>query len=115
MFPNCEKMLVHNAETTDKQQISNEMDKYFSTIGQNLAKDIANNTIDSTHMVTRSDKIFTFRKICPFQVHDFIMISANGEATGLDLISNQLLKVASPVISTHLTEIFNQCIEHRRP
>ena len=107
-----EKIRVHNTEITNKQQISNEMNKYFSTIGQNLAKDIPDNTIGSTHMVTRSNKVFKFRKVCPSQVHDLIMKSTNGKATGLDLISNRLLKIASPVISTHLTEIFNQCIEH---
>ena len=40
------------------------------------------------------------------------MKSANGKSTGLDLISNRLLKIAFPVISAHLTEIFSQCIEH---
>ena len=36
-----------------------------------------------------------------------IMKSANGKATGLDFISNRLLKIASPVISAHWTELFN--------
>ena len=104
--------MVHNTYITNKQQISNEMSKYFSTIGQNLAKDIPDNTFDSTYMVTGSYGVFKFRKVCPFQVHDLIMKSTNGKATGLDLISNRLLKIASPVILTHLIEIFNQCIAH---
>ena len=33
-----EKIMVHNTEITNKQQISNEMNKFFATIGQNLAK-----------------------------------------------------------------------------
>ena len=45
-------------------------------------------------------------------MHDLIMKSTNGKATGLDLISNRLLKIVSLVISAHLTEIFDQCIEH---
>ena len=107
-----EKIMVHNTEITNKQQISNEMNKFFATIGQNVAKDIPDNTFDSACMVTRSNRVFKFRKVCPFQMHDLIMKSANGKATGMDLISNRLLEIASPVISTHLTEIFNQCIEH---
>ena len=106
-FSSIEKIIVHNIEITNKQQISNEMNQYFATIGQNLAKDIPNNTFDSTCMVTRSNGVFKFRKACPYQVHDLIMKIANGKATGLELISNRLLKIASPVISTHLTEIFN--------
>ena len=39
------------------------------------------------------------------------MKSANGKATGLDLVSNRLLKIASPAISSQLAAIFNQCIE----
>ena len=104
--------MVHNTEITNKQQISNKMNKFFATIGQKLAKDIPDNTFHSACMVTRSNRVFKFRKVCPFQVHDLIMKSANGKATGMDLISNRLLKIGSPAISTHLTEIFNQCIEH---
>ena len=40
------------------------------------------------------------------------MKAVNGKATGIDLVPNNLLKVASPVISPHLSEIFNQCIEY---
>ena len=68
------------------------MNKYFSTIGQNLAKYIPDNTFDSSYMVTRSNRVFRFRKVCPFQVHDLIMKSANDKATWLDLISSRLLK-----------------------
>ena len=107
-----EKIVVPNTEITNKQQISYEMNKFFAAIGQHLAKDIPDNTFDSACMVTRSNRVFKFRKVCPFQVHDLIMKSANGKATWIDLISNRLLKIASPVISAHLTEIFNQCIEH---
>ena len=39
------------------------------------------------------------------------MKSANGKATGLDLVSNRLLKIASPAISSQLATIFNQRIE----
>ena len=86
------------------------MNKYFATTGQNVAKDIPDNTFESTSMVTRNNRVFKFRNVCPFQVHDLIMKSANGKATGMDSISNRLLKIASPVISTHLTEIFNHNI-----
>ena len=39
------------------------------------------------------------------------MESANGKATGLDLVSNHLSKIASLAISSQLAVIFNQCIE----
>ena len=37
---------------------------------------------------------------------------ANGKATGVDVVSNPLLKTASPIISSQLADIFNRCIEH---
>ena len=39
------------------------------------------------------------------------MKSANGKATGLDLVSNHLLKIASPATSSQLAVLFSQCIE----
>ena len=47
----------------------------------------------------------------PVQIHNFILKSGNGKATGLDLVSNSLSKIASPAISSQLAVIFNQCNE----
>ena len=87
------------------------MNRYFSTIGIKLAKDIPEGTTSPSCMVQKSGTVFNFRKISPVQIHNLIMKSANGKATGLELVSNRLLKIASPAISSQLTVIFNQCIE----
>ena len=62
-------------------------------------------------MVQKSSTVFNFRKTSPVQIHNLIVKSANGKATGLDLVSDRLLKIASPAISSQLAVIFNQCIE----
>ena len=87
------------------------MNRYFSTIGIKLAKDIPEGTTSPSGMVQESGTVFYFRKISPLQIHDLIMKSANGKATRLDLVSNHLLKIDSPAISSESAVIFNQCIE----
>ena len=94
-----------------KQQIPEEMNSYFSTTGIKLAKDIPEGTTSPSGMVRKSSTIFNFRKISPVQIHNLIMKSANGKAAGLDLVSNRLLKIVSPTISSQLAVIFDQCIE----
>ena len=60
----------------------------------------------------KSNSTFKFKRIVTTQVHNLIMKAVNGKTTGIDLVPNNLLKVTSPVISPHLSEIFNQCIEY---
>ena len=111
-----EKITANNTEVTDKQEISPEIsdqtNKYFASIGSNLAKGIPEGNFDPITLVKQSQSIFRFKKITPIQIPDLIMKSANGKATGVDIVSDPLLKTASPVISSQLADIFNQCIEH---
>ena len=110
--PKCtsiDQIRVHEWLVVDKQQIPEETNRYFSTIGIELTKDIG--TTSPSGMVPKSGTAFNFRKISPVQIHNLIMKSANGKTTGLDLVSNHLLEIASPAISSQLAVIFNQCIE----
>ena len=106
------KITVNNTEITNKQEISDEINKYFASIGSNLAKGIPDENLDPISLVKQSQSTFRFKKITPIQIHNLIMKSANGKATGLDVVSNPLLNTASPIISSQLADIFNQCIEH---
>ena len=81
------------------------MNRYFSTIGIKLAKDILEGTTSPSGMVQKSGSVLNFRKISSVQIHNLIMKSANGKATGLDLVSNRSLKIASAAISSHLAVI----------
>ena len=74
------------------------MNRYFSTIGIKLAKDIPKGTTSPSCMVQKSGTVFSFRKVSPVQIRNLIVKSANGKATGLDLVSNRLLKIASPAV-----------------
>ena len=107
-----DKLKIKETEIVDKQKISEEMNNYFASIGINLARNIPDGTTNPIDFVKQSNSIFKFKRIVSTQVHNLIMKAVNGKATGIDLVPNNLLKVASPVISPHLSEIFNQCIEY---
>ena len=103
---------VNNTEITNKQKISDQINKYFASIGSNLAKGIPEGNLDHISLVKQSQSTFRFKKTTPIHIHNLIMKSANGKATGVDVVSNPLLKTPSPIISSQLADIFNQCIEH---
>ena len=107
-----DKLNIKETEIVDKQKISEEMNNYFASIGINLGRNIPDGTTNPIDFVKKSNSTFKFKRIVTTQVHNLIMKSVNGKATGIDLVPNHLLKVASPVISPHLSEIFNQCIEY---
>ena len=106
------KITVNNTEITNKHKISDEMNKYFASTGNNLAKGIPEGNLNPISLVKQSQSTFRFEKITPIQIHNLIMKSANGKAARVHVVSNPLLKTASPIISSQLADIFNQCIEH---
>ena len=76
------------------------MNKYFASIGSNLAKGIPEGNLHPKCLSKQSQSTFRFKKITPIQIHNLIMKSANGKATRVDVVSNPLLKTASPIISS---------------
>ena len=81
------KITVNNTEITNKQKISDEINKYFASISSNLAKSIPEGNLDLISLVKQSQSTFRFKKITPIQIHNLIMKSANGKATGVDVVS----------------------------
>ena len=60
--------------------------------------------------VTHSSQVFNFRNITFTEVKDEIGKIKDGKSTGLDKISNELLKAAGETIVSSLTYIFNLSI-----
>ena len=99
--PKCtstDQIRVDECLVVDKQQISEEMNRYFSTIGIKFAKDIPEGTTSPSGMVQKSGTVFNFRKISPVQIHNLFTKSTNGKATGNVDICKYLLKIALPAI-----------------
>ena len=63
--PKCtsiDQIRVDECLVVDRQQISEEMNRYFSTIGIKLAKDIPEGTTSPSGMVQKNGTVFNFRK-----------------------------------------------------
>ena len=54
------KITVNNTEITNKQEIADEMNKYFASIGSSLAKSIPEGNVDPISLVKQSQSTFRF-------------------------------------------------------
>lgn len=61
--------------------------------------------------MTNSDTLFKLRKVKPSRVLKLLSTLDTAKATGVDKISNKLLKIAAPYIHQSLTDLFNLCVE----
>ena len=57
------KIIVNNTEITNKQEISDEMNKYFASIGSNLAKGIPEENLDPISLFNKVNPPSGLRKL----------------------------------------------------
>ena len=94
---------------TDNSHISEAFNKHFSEVGSKLVESIeSDETMKSFHKyVPCTDKVFTIAPICSTRVLELLLKLSDNKATGLDGISSKLLKIAAPIITTSITDLFN--------
>ena len=104
-------LLEHNNNKyTDKLDIANAFNNYFSTIGSKLANEIPNcNTHFTMFMDKPVLKTIYLRPVCEHEIISEIDDLKIGKAPGFDCINNKMLKVISPTVVPILTHIFNLC------
>ena len=88
-------------------QIFNE---HFTSISPSLAENIDNNKCDYSQFVHRVDRSFHFQPVSSSQVYKFLNSLPVCKATWIDKISTKVLKLAVPVVSESLTQIFNKLL-----
>ena len=103
------KLTTDEEETSEKQEVSNKLNQYFSSIGENLSQDIQTSTMSPVKAIKRTYTSFKLKQITPKQVYNLLVSLPNGIANGIDMIPNKLLKISAHVISSSLTDIFNYC------
>ena len=93
-------------EITDKKQIAEAFNKFFSTVGSKLAA--AFTFSETSHISPKSiqDEFF-FHSVSLSTVSKIISGLDNGKATGLDGICVKSLKAGSPILAYYLTHIYN--------
>ena len=89
------------------------MNKHFTEIGIKLASEIPDppNDITLKSYLTKTNTVFKLQKVTPTRILKLLSTLDSTKATGVDKISNKLLKMAVPFIYLSLTELFNFCIE----
>jgi len=97
---------------TNPEENADYMNKHFAAFGPNLASKIQviEDNITPTEMLTKKDSSFNLKKVEASSVLKLLNGVKVNKATGIDKISNRILKIAAPVIQKNFTNLFNLSI-----
>ena len=104
---------INAIDITNKSDIANTLNNFFTSIGRNLAHNI-NYTGDKNHryyLKTNHEKVFKFKEIEQESITMVINSLTNKSSVGIDGISTILLKCIAPSIIKPLTLIINQIMK----
>ncbi|CAB4038282.1 RNA-directed DNA polymerase from transposon BS, partial [Paramuricea clavata] len=93
------------------ESTTNTFNNYFSTIGEKLSENLSCNNTDPLNYVTPVTEVFELNNITMDELRCEIFKAKAGKSTGLDKISNKLLKAAGETIIGSLSQIFNLSID----
>ena len=96
------------------QDIANEVNSFFTNIGQQLADKIPSQDISHFHFLRRQNDVtskFTFTHVNPQYVFKHLYELDSSKASGPDDIPSKLLKLAVPMNSDSLSYLFNLSLQ----
>ena len=96
-----------NTTLKNSGHIANHLNVHFTEIGPRLATNLPVSSTNAEDYLKREPSSFEFAEIEPSRVLKLLSKLDVTKATGLDQISNKVLKQAAPVIYKQLTELFN--------
>lgn len=107
------KFLINGTYVTDKQDIANQFNEYFTHIGPNMSSNIIlpQNQSFEDYLQTPTHQNFVFEKVDQDTVSNIIDKLKPKASSGVDCVSSKLLKFIKNVIVAPLTLIVNQTIE----
>ena len=114
--PTSKTSPTQKIKVTDKKSISGGFNKFFTTVGINLADKIKGQNsklgipFDHTANVKRSAGNFSFHWVDTDTILKIIQNLKNKSSSGVDGISNILLKVIAPYIIKPLFKIYNRSL-----
>ena len=105
------RLFYHNGKTLeDPSEIANAFNEYFISIGPSLANKIDKNNNFRKYLRNASESRLYFEPITEHKTMKIIENLKNKTSSGIDGISNQLLKSAKNVLVKPITTIVNQMI-----
>ena len=100
----------YNGKTyTDKHDIVNQFNEYFINIGPNLASTIHSSIKPDAFLPATHSSIFFLSPVDSAQV-ELALSGLDRHKATIDIL-NHLIKIASNLLSTPLTNLFNESIE----
>ena len=104
----CTKLISNGNTVTEPKNIAQLFNNYFVNVGPTLARNIPNqNKHHSSYLSERNDKNFDFSPTNEREVLGLLLNMDDNKAMGPDGIGIKFIKVASPVISSTITKLFN--------
>ena len=88
-------------------EIAETLNTYFVNVGPSLSQDLASGDTDFANYVTPATGIFKFNEISLDDVFRLLFDIKCSKASGLDKISERLIKDSAKVIAPSLIIIFN--------
>lgn len=115
-FSGPDKLIADSGEITDKQEICEEFNSYFSSIGTTLANEIPSRyhihrTLRPTPSSTQSPEL---HEITPVNTDEIVKIIDSldpNTSCGIDGISTKAIKCVKSLIVDDLTKCINHCFE----
>ena len=105
-------LVVDSTTTTNQKQIVEEFNSFFSNIGQKLAKNIENSSLDfKTYMGNPQAQSILLTKTNEVEVTNIINKMKDNKSPGYDLINAKFLKLSSPFIAPILSDLFNSMLK----
>ncbi|RUA05885.1 MAG: hypothetical protein DSY43_03475, partial [Gammaproteobacteria bacterium] len=105
------ELKINGNNINSPDEIAEAFNTYFSNIGPDLAKSMADSSSTFGQFVKPSQsKMSRFKLVSNGKILKLLSGLSNSKATGIDKISGKILKVAAPAISPSLTHIFNHAI-----
>ena len=95
---------------TNSADIANTFNNYFTTIGDNLAKNIPCSDVNPISYTSPVNSAFSFAEISLESVLKTLKSVNPNKATGPDNIPNKVLKMAAEILSPSLSAIFNRSL-----
>ena len=102
-----------NTTLKNAEHIANHFNVHFTEVGPHLATNLPVSTINAEDYLKREPSSFEFAEIKSSRVFKLLSKLDVTKATGLDQISNKVLKLAAPVIYKQLTDLFNLSLKSR--
>ena len=105
-----EKVVIRNTEITGNAEIVEAFNEHFASVGEKLAAQIENISINPVDALNKADTKFKFKSIEVCQIIKIIKKLANGKAVGIYSLPNRSLKEGVELIAPSLCAIFNRAI-----